>query len=131
MNEDMEKRTKQYIDVRDALKKLDERQKAERKPLLEIQERLAGIIRTFMDANKLENLRTQHGTCYTSTRYTASLADPDAFMKFVIANNAFEMMDRRANSTAVREYVEEHKQLPPGVNLTALQTVGVKRPSDK
>ena len=131
MTEDMEKRTEQYIQVRDALARVDAKWEKERKPLLEIQERLSGRIRKFMDDNKLENLKTAHGTCYTSTRFTASLADPDIFMKHVIATGQFDLLDRRANSTAVKDYVNEHNELPPGCNLNAVQTVGVRRPTGK
>ena len=131
MAEDMNKRTMQYIQIRDALKRVDEKYDAERKPLLEIQEQLAGIIRSFMDTNKLDNLKTAAGTCYTSTRYTASLADPQAFMDFVIRTGKFELMDRRANSTAVKDFVEENNHLPTGCNLNAVQTLGVRRPGAK
>ena len=127
MSEDIDKRVEQYVQVRDKIKALDEQHDLARKPLLEIQEILSGKLREFLETNKLENLRTKHGTCYVSTRYTASLADPEIFMDFVIKNNKFELMDRRANATAVRGYVEEHKNLPPGVNLNGVQTVGVRR----
>ena len=67
--QDMEKRLRQYVDVRDALRALDEEYNQRRKPLLEIQEILSGIIQKFMDDNKLENLRTSAGTCYKSTAW--------------------------------------------------------------
>lgn len=131
MSEDIEKRTAQYLQVRDALKRVDEKWEAERKPLQELQEVLSGILRSFMEANKLDNLKTKSGTCYTSTRYSASLADPEAFMQFVINSGKYELLDRRANSTAVKDYVSEHKTLPAGCNLNAVQTVGVRRPTGK
>ena len=131
MTEDMDKRTEQYIQVRDALKRIDEKYDAERKPLLELQEVLSGRIRAFMDANKLDNVATKHGTCYTSTRYTASLADPQQFMDFVIRTGKFELLDRRANSTAVKDYVKANNELPAGCNLNAIQTVGVRRKTGK
>jgi hypothetical protein len=72
---------------------------------------------------------TKGGTIYTSTRYTASLADPEAFMKFVIETRQFDLLDRKANSTAVKDYVGEHNVLPTGCNLTAMKTLGVRRPT--
>lgn len=131
LSEDMQKRTSQYIQIRDALKRLDEKQAAERKPLLDVQERLTGIIRSFMDTNKLDTLKTKAGTCYTSTRYSASVADAEAFMNFVREKGLWDLIERRANATAVKDYVAEHHQLPAGVNLTGLQTLGVRRPSGK
>lgn len=127
MAEDMEKRTQQYIEMRDLIARVKEKHDAELKPLLEIQEALSGKISAFMDENKLENLKTSHGTCYTSTRYTASVADGEAFMNLVKAGN-FDLIERRANSTAVRDWVTKNKSLPAGVNLSAIQTLGVRRP---
>jgi hypothetical protein len=127
MSEDMDKRVEQYIAVRDALKRLAEKHEAEIKPLLEIQDILSGKMQAFLDAGGIENVKTKHGTFYRSTRYTASLADPDAFMNFVKTTGKFELLDRRANATAVRDYVKETTQLPPGCNLNAIQTIGVRR----
>lgn len=126
-SEDMDKRITQYITVRDAIKRLDDAHNASRKNLLELQEKVGGKIRAFMDANNLENLKTEHGTCYTTTVYSASLADPDLFMKYVIENKQFDLLDRRANKTAVVAFVKEHKGLPPGVNLNSVQNLGVRR----
>jgi hypothetical protein len=50
-------------------------------------------------------------------------------MRYVIANQKFELLDRRANVTAVKEFVKENKEQPPGCNLSAVETVGVRRPS--
>jgi hypothetical protein len=130
MTQDIDMRIAQYIQIRDAIKVLEEKQENERKPLLEIQERLAGIIRVFMEKNNItDNLKSKSGTAILSTRYTASVADPEAFMKFIIASQRFELLDRRANTTAVKDYVEETKELPVGCNLNAVQTLGVRRPS--
>lgn len=129
MAEDMEKRIGQYIQVRDALERLDEKQKAERKPLQDIQEKLGGIIHKFLDDHNTDGLKTDAGSCYISVRHTASVADPDAFMRFVIDSKNFDLLERRANPTAVRAFVEQHNALPTGVNLNALSSVGVRRPT--
>jgi hypothetical protein len=131
MPEDMNKRIMQYVQIRDKLKEIDEAHETARKPLVELQAALSGRLQKFLDDNNMESLKTEHGTCYKSTRYTTSLADPDAFMRFVISNNQFDLLDRRANSTAVKEYVNEHNNLPPGCNLNGITTVGVRRPTGK
>lgn len=123
------KRVQQYVQIRDKLKVLDDEHDARRKPLVEIQNMLTGWMQNFMDKSQSESIKTEHGTCYSSVRYTASLPDAEAFMNFVITNQCFEMLDRRANSTAVREYIADHGSPPPGVHLSALRTIGVRRKS--
>lgn len=125
--EDMAKRIAQYIQVRDRIKEIEDETKAKLRPLRDVQEVLSGIIQGFMDTHNLENLKTEHGTCYKSTRHTASLADPEAFMNYVIQNGKFDLLDRRANATAVKDFVAANKALPPGCNLTAIQSLGVRR----
>lgn len=85
-----------------------------------------------MKANNMTSAKTEAGTATLSTRYTASLADPDAFMQFVRANDMFELLDRRANATAVKEYVRTNQgRTPPGVNLSALESLSVTKPRKK
>ena len=124
----VDKRVDQYIQVRNKLKQLDDEFELKRKPLVELQQMLSGWMQEFLTKAQADSVKTAHGTCYQSTRYTASLADPEAFMNFVIANQAFDLIDRKANATACRDYAAEHKTLPPGVNLAAIKTVGVRSP---
>lgn len=127
----VEKRVQQYIQVRDAIAKQKEKDEEALKPLVELQNVLTGWLQSFLEQSGSESIRTKEGTCYSTTRYTASLADPDEFMKFVIANQSYDLLDRKANSTAVRDYVAEKGNLPPGVNLNSIKTVGVRRASGK
>lgn len=129
MSQDMEKRVGQYVAVRDTIRELEKKHEEELAPHKVVLEKLAGVIHNFMDANNIESLKTETGTCYISTRYTASVQDADAFMRFVIDNEEFDLLERRASATAVKAYVEEHKHLPMGVNLNALSSVGVRRPT--
>lgn len=127
----VDKRVEQYIQVRDAIKAANEAHEAQIKPLVELQNLLTGWMQNFMEQAGADNIKTAHGTCYSTTRFTASLADPEAFMKFVRDTDAFDMLDRKANTTAVKDYVAEHGVLPPGVNLSSIKTVGVRRAPGK
>jgi hypothetical protein len=129
MQATVDKRVEQFVTVRDKVRAMKERHEAELKPLLEVQNLLQGWLEAFMTNSGSTGVKTAHGTCYKSTRYTASLADPDAFMGYVIKTGKYELLDRRANATAVKDYVKENAgNLPPGVNLSAISTVGVRRP---
>lgn len=126
-----EKRVKQYIAVRDALKAANDAHAEKIKPLVDLQNALTGWLQDFLEKAGAESVKTSEGTCYETTRYSASLADPEAFMKFVLDKQDFNLLDRKANVTAVRDYVEANGTLPPGVNLSAIKTVGVRRASGK
>ena len=52
----VDQRIQQYVSVRDMIAKLKERQEAELKPLLEIQEQLSGWLQQFLTTNNLDNV---------------------------------------------------------------------------
>ncbi len=122
---------KGYVQLRDKLRELDTAHDEKRKPIVDMMNQLSGTLQEFLDKSGSKSVKTEFGTFYASTRYTTSLADPDTFMKYVISNQRFDLLDRRANATAVKQFVEETGNLPPGTNLNALRTVGVRRPGDK
>jgi hypothetical protein len=127
----VEDRVAQYIRVRDAIKEANEKHEASIRPLVDLQNMLTGWLQTFMETAGADSIKTSNGTCYSTTRYTASLADPEVFMQFVKSNNQYDLLDRKANVTAVKDYVSTTGNLPPGVNLSAIKTVGVRRASGK
>lgn len=121
------KRIGQYVQIRDKLREMEEQHEANKKPLIETQNLLTTWLTKILDDAGAQSVKTEHGTVYKSVRYTASLEDAKAFMDYVIANNEFDLLDRRANATAVRAHVEEKGGLPPGAKLSALETIGVRR----
>lgn len=121
------KRIQQYVAIRDRLKEMEVDHEKAKKPLTDALEELNGVLQEFLDDNGTDSVKTKWGTCFKSTRYTASLADSEAFMTYVIQSGRFELLDRKANSTAVRDFVAEQGNLPPGCNLTAKSNVGVRR----
>ncbi len=127
VNPTVDKRIEQYVAIRDRLKEMKDKYEESCAPLKAMQDQLSGWLQDFLETSGSESIRTKHGTCFASTRYTASLADPQAFMDYVIQNQEFDLLDRKANATAVRAFVEENGNLPPGCNLSALRTVGVRR----
>lgn len=127
LEDKLDKRIAQYVAIRDRLKEMDDEHAARKAPLLEMKEQLTGYMLAVLDRVGGDNIKTKCGTCYATTKYTAALADPDAFMKFVIDNQSFHMLDRRANSTAVKDYVEKNGTQPPGVNLTGVRILNVRR----
>lgn len=80
----VDKRVGQYIKLRDKLKEMDKRHEEERKPLLDLQNVLSGWMMEFLEKTGGTSIKTKLGTVYLSVRYSASLADPEAFMNFVI-----------------------------------------------
>lgn len=124
-------RVAQYVSVRDKIKEANDAHEKAIAPLVEVQNLLTGWLQNFMEQAGADNIKTAHGTCYNTTRFSASLADPEAFMKFVKETGKFDLLDRKANVTACRDFTSETGHTPPGVNLSSIKTVGVRRASGK
>ncbi len=56
------------------------------------------------------------GTAYRSTRSSATVADWDAFLDYVRDKNAWELLERRVNKTALEQIKEVEGDLAPGTN---------------
>lgn len=121
------KRVEQYVKLRDMIKARDDEHKKEMKPLKDTLEQLNGVLLQHVISVGGNSVATDAGTVYRTEKKSASLADADAFMNFVVANKAFDLLDRKANVTAVESFIEENNAPPPGVNFSSTFIVGVRR----
>lgn len=124
---DVDKRVGQYVKLRDKIKELDGEHKTRMEPYREMLEQLGNVLLKHLNDVNVESVRAESGTFFKTTKKTASLEDPEAFMRFVIENQCFDMLDRKANVTAVDEYIETNNALPPGVKFSARVEVNVRR----
>jgi len=67
------------------------------------------------------------GTAYKSTRSSATVADWDNFLGHVQENDAWELLERRVNKTAVEQFKAVNSDLPPGVNWSETQVINFRR----
>ena len=58
---------------------------------------------------------------------SAVVSDWDAILDHVKENEAWELIERRVNKTAIKEFRDEHDDLPPGVSWNEAQVVNVRR----
>lgn len=70
--------------------------------------------------------KTTFGIIYTTIRGSASVKDPVAFLEYIKANGAYELLDVRANVTAQHDYIKEHKVPTPGVNWSRKVCLNVR-----
>jgi hypothetical protein len=75
----------------------------------------------------LTNVKTKAGTVSIIKRESYSVADRDSFLEWVRNNNALDFLETRVSKKMVEVYKEEHEDLPPGVNYTAANTIGLRK----
>jgi hypothetical protein len=116
-----------YIKLRDKKAEISKLRKEEEAAVQSKMDKLEGQLMVALDKLGGEGMRTSAGTAYISSRTSATIADKDAFMAHVKAKQAFELMDVRANKTAVDAYAAEFGDVPPGVNYRTERTVSIRR----
>jgi len=126
-NQDISVRVAQYRQIRDKIAEIKEELSKPKAAL----EQLGGILDAFLIRTGQESAKTSAGTFFRSTRFTAAVKDPQAFMDHVIHSNNWDLIGRHANPTAVKGYVEQNKGPVPGVELNAIATLNVRAPTGK
>jgi len=132
MDADINTRAEQFVKLRDKINEIKEKHKEELKPYVETLEQLNSAILAHLQDQKAQNLKTVGGhTVYVSEKRSASIADAEAFWAYCVTTGDFDMVDKKANVTAVFDFVKEHNRPPPGVNTTSVHVAGVRRSSGK
>lgn len=94
-------------------------------------DKLEAWIKTQADEQGVTSFKTKHGTAFLTTTDYANVADWDAVLEFIQTNGAFEMLEKRVSKTAVRNYVENEKFVPPGVNYGTKLEVNIRKPTTR
>jgi hypothetical protein len=116
-----------YVKLRNLKKKMQERHKEELAPINENMAKLEAFMLDQLNQLQLQNVKTATGeTVYKTTRTSVKASDWAAFLDWVKENEAWEFLVRRPAESMVKEYLEEHEALPPGVSSSTEQKVGVR-----
>jgi len=116
-----------YVQLRD--------RRAQRKKVFELadatdknkQESIEGALLIRFQRDGSESVRTTYGTAFKTLVNYASVADRDTFMGHVKEHDAFELLDVRCNKVGVKQYIDEHGTVPPGVDWRSELHIRVQR----
>jgi hypothetical protein len=116
-----------YITLRDKKSELEAAHKESVKRINEVMKKIESMIMAQFNETGEESAKTAAGTAYKTTQTSAKVADRDAFLDFVRASEAWGFIENRVNKTAVEEYLAEHEELPPGVDVNRAYTINIRR----
>jgi len=117
-----------YVTIRDWIaeqNRLHEERIAKRKAQLD---QLNTMLLQSLNATGQDSARTNAGTAYKKVWTSATIRDKEAFRRHVIGTEDWDLIDWRANKTAVVKAIEENQEPPPGVDFSRGYDVGVRRP---
>jgi len=119
--------TLMYRQLREKKDELDKAHKAKLKPFNEAMEQIEGILATKMRTDGLQNLKTENGTAFFSTRTDIKVQDASAFREWAQQTGRYDMFQSRVSKEAVEEFVKSGNPLPPGLAYDAVTTVIVRK----
>jgi hypothetical protein len=97
----------------------------------ELTEQLDLIKRELLDMckeNGVDSLRTKHGTLIRTVKTRYWTNDWEHFHKFMLENQAPELLEKRIHQSNMKQFLEENPDLlPAGLNVDSEYTITVRR----
>jgi hypothetical protein len=116
-----------YIKLRDRKNELVKKHKEELEPITKQLEFIENYLQKYLlDAN-LQSVNSDAGTAYLQTVSSATVRDWTASLDFIRTQNEWSFLDARVNKTAVKDYIDAHGVIPPGVEYTEALVTRVRR----
>jgi hypothetical protein len=116
-----------YIEGRDLLATMKVEYEQACEPIKKMMEGLETKFLQYMQETGVESIRTKSGTVYTQVRTSATVADWPTVLNFIRSGEHWHMMEHRVSKLAVEAYIEEHGDVPPGVNVSRSNVVNFRR----
>ena len=121
-----------YLTIRTEREKLKSGWEGEDGELEQEMKLLEQSMLTVCNDTNASSIRTESGTVIRSLKERFTTNDWDNFKKFVLDNEAIDLLERRIHQGNFKEFMAEHKDegLPPGVNVMREFTIVVRKPSN-
>jgi hypothetical protein len=124
----VERLVKVYLKMSAALAEKKAAFDAEEKALKEQMATVKAFLLDYCKDQSVESVRTTEGLFYrgVTTRYWTS--DWESMGKFVVENNAPDLLEKRLHQGNMKQFLEDHPDLlPPGLNVDSEYTITVRK----
>jgi hypothetical protein len=80
----------------------------------------------YLNESGQQQIKTPDATIFTKTVDYANVEDPEKFLQFCIETDNFDLLERRCSKTAVRQYIEDNKVVPNGINYGTKLSLNIR-----
>lgn len=122
-----------YINLRNAREKLLTQYEVEDKKLQDEMALLEKSLLEICNTVNADSIKTAHGTVMRKLNERFFCQDWDNFYKYVLDNEAVQLLERRIHQSNFREHLKEIEGdgLPPGVNVMREYGVSVRKATSR
>jgi len=131
VDSNLEELVKIYLTIRTERERIESDWKRHDDELMQEMKLLEQSMLTVCNDTNASSIRTESGTVIRSLKERFTTNDWDNFKKFILENQAVDLLERRIHHGNFKEFIAEHKDegLPPGVNVMREFTIVVRKPS--
>ena len=129
--ENMEIKAARYIKLRDFKEAKEKEMKENIAKVVAAMDSIEAEFMTFLNQTGQESAKTASGTFFKRVTTKCSVGDWDTAFAFIQEHELYHMLNRAVNKTAVEAYIDEHKEVPPGVNVSREVAISVTRPKTR
>lgn len=116
-----------YIKFRDYKKAAEDEFKKSMSKVVQAMDKLEAELLDTLNQSGANSLSCDEGTVYRNMQLSATVENRDDFLGHVRNTGLWEALDVKANKTFIKEYMEANGTVPPGLKVTQMATVGVRR----
>ena len=124
----VEKLVKVYLKMNARLGEIRAAYDAEEKALKAQMAQVKALLLNYCKVQNVESVKTTEGLFYRSvtTRYWTN--DWESMGRFVVENNAPDLLEKRLHQGNVKQFIENNPDLvPPGLNVDSEYSITVRR----
>ncbi len=120
-----------YLAIRSQREKLARDYEATDNALKEDMAKLEAVMLDMCNSVNADSIKTRHGTVMRKLNERFFCQDWENFYKFVLDNEAVQLLERRIHQSNFKEFMKDHDGdgLPPGVNVMREFGISVRKAS--
>lgn len=123
-----EKMTSAFIKIRTERSVLSANFKAEDDKLVRQQDILKRALLDYCENHGLESVRTSAGLFFRSSKTKYWTSDWEAMHKFIMEHKVPEFLDKRLNTTNIKQFLEENPNtIPDGLKIDKEFVISVRK----
>lgn len=89
-------------------------------PTTERMDKIENEMLAHLQAEHLQNVKGAHGTASQQVKRSFKAEDWEEFASWCGENEMTHLIQKRPSDAAVKEYVDEYTELPPGLSMNAV-----------
>ena len=125
---DLDRLVSVYVKIRDNKLELAAEFKEKETELEAKLDKIKAALLEHCKATGTESVKTASGTFWRTQRKRFWTSDWGAMSKFIVDNEAVDLLEKRISQGNMRQFLEEHPELhPPGLNADNEYTITVRR----